>query len=89
MRKAGLLQLRIPWDLLNVTDPSTRTLLMTATTSGNFGTTGAVDFHVGVVLYRKGASRSGGELPAVEGRGLAGRGIYAVALERLDGAALP
>ena len=29
-RAAGLLQLRLPWDLLNVTDPSTRTLLFDA-----------------------------------------------------------
>jgi len=52
---AGLLQVRIPWDLLNVTDPSTRTLLFDRATSGAFGTAPAVEFHVGVVIYRKGA----------------------------------
>jgi hypothetical protein len=51
--KAGVLQLRIPWDLLNVTDPSTRTLLFDPRTSGSFGTAPAGDFHAGVLLYRK------------------------------------
>ncbi len=52
--RAGLLQLRLPWDLLNVTDPSSRTLLVDTLTRGEFGTAPAADFHVGVVLYRKG-----------------------------------
>jgi hypothetical protein len=52
--KAGLLQIRIPWDLLNVTDPSTRTLLFDRKTEGAFGTATAEDFHVGVLVYRKG-----------------------------------
>lgn len=51
--RAGLLQLKIPWDLLNVTDPSTRTLLFDRGTTGAFGTTTAEDFRVGVVVYRK------------------------------------
>jgi hypothetical protein len=53
--KAGLLQIRIPWDLLNVTDPSTRTLLFDRQTTGKYGTATAGDFHVGVVIYTKGA----------------------------------
>jgi hypothetical protein len=62
--RAGLLQLRIPWDLLNVTDPSTRTLLFDRRTSGDFGTVTAGDFRVGVVVYRKGAApRVVGALP--------------------------
>jgi hypothetical protein len=52
--RAGLLELRIPWDLINVTDPSTRTLLFDRRTQGAFGTITAEDFHVGVLLYRKG-----------------------------------
>jgi hypothetical protein len=52
--RAGLLELRIPWDLINVTDPSTRTLLLDRHTEGDFGTATAEDFHVGVVIYRKG-----------------------------------
>ncbi|HEU4682403.1 MAG TPA: hypothetical protein VFS51_11685 [Gemmatimonadales bacterium] len=51
--RAGLLQLRIPWDLLNVTDPSTRTLLFDRTKTGTFGTAAAEGFRVGVVIYRK------------------------------------
>jgi hypothetical protein len=68
--KAGLLQVRIPWDLLNVTDPSTRTLLFDQDTSGVYGTVAAGDFHIGVVLYSK-ATGSGtnvlGSLPALNG----------------------
>jgi tetratricopeptide (TPR) repeat protein len=51
--REGLLQLRIPWDLLNVTDPSTRTLLVDSSTTGDFGTRMAEDFHAGVLVYRK------------------------------------
>jgi hypothetical protein len=62
--RAGLLQLRVPWDLLNVTDPSTRTLLFDRRTSGDFGTASAANFHVGAVVYRKGAApRVVGALP--------------------------
>lgn len=50
---AGLLELRIPWDLINVTDPSTRTLLDDRHTNGAFGTAQAVAFHIGVLFYRK------------------------------------
>jgi Tetratricopeptide repeat len=62
---AGLLELRIPWDLLNVTDPSSRRLLADSRTSGGFGTGLADAFHFGVEIYRKGASsRVVGALPA-------------------------
>jgi hypothetical protein len=50
---SGLLQIRIPWDLLNVTDPSSRTLLFDPATSGSYGTVTAGDFHFGIVLYSK------------------------------------
>ena len=53
--ESGFLQIRIPWDLLNVTDPSTRTLLFDRQTSGKYGTATAGDFHAGVVIYSKGA----------------------------------
>jgi hypothetical protein len=52
---AGLLELRIPWDLINVTDPSSRTLLNDDRATGNFGTALADAFHLGVEVYRKGA----------------------------------
>jgi len=65
--RAGLLQLRIPWDLLNVTDPSTRTLLYDRRTSGDYGTAKASDFRVGVVLYQKGGvPRIVGALPELK-----------------------
>ncbi len=62
----GLLQLRIPWDLLNVTDPSTRTLLHDERSSGPFGTATAEDWHAGVVVYRKKVQRQViGALPEI------------------------
>jgi hypothetical protein len=67
--RAGLLELRIPWDLLNVTDPSSRTLLFDRDTIGAFGTVAAEDFHVGVVIYEKGGQAEVvSALPAVEGK---------------------
>jgi hypothetical protein len=56
--RSGLLQIRIPWDLLNVTDPATRTLLFDRQTTGKYGTATADDFHIGVVIYTKGAATS-------------------------------
>jgi hypothetical protein len=66
-QRAGLLELRISWDLLNVTDPSSRTILVDRDTTGTFGTASAADFHVGVVIYRKkGSGEIVGTLPTVE-----------------------
>jgi hypothetical protein len=66
--QAGLLQIRIPWDLLNVTDPSTRTLLLDKRTSGRFGTVVAEDWHAGVVVYAKGPQpKVRGALPEITG----------------------
>jgi hypothetical protein len=66
--QAGLLQIRIPWDLINVTDPSSRTLLDDRRTAGAFGTTTASGFHIGVVVYRRnGGGEIIGALPAHEG----------------------
>ncbi len=68
--RAGLLQLRIPWDLLNVTDPSTRTLLHDGRSSGPFGTAIAENFHVGAAVYRKGERRGVvGALPELDSGG--------------------
>lgn len=50
---AGLLELRIPWDLLNVTDPSSRTLLYERGVGSAFGTVTAGDFHFQVALWSK------------------------------------
>jgi hypothetical protein len=63
-RQEGILELRVPWDLVNVSDPSSRTLLSDPRTSGDFGTVSADAFHFGVEVYRKGAgSRVAGTLP--------------------------
>jgi hypothetical protein len=65
--KAGVLELRLPWDLLNVTDPSSRTLLYDRDSTGDFGTAIAEDFHVGVLLYRKNdPANVVGALPAMD-----------------------
>jgi len=66
-QQAGLVQLRIPWDLLNVTDPSTRTLLHDTRTTGTYGTLKAQDFHVGVLLFEKRSNRVLGSIPPLEG----------------------
>jgi hypothetical protein len=42
---AGLIELRLPWDLLNVSDPSSRTLLYERSADGDFGTVRAGAFH--------------------------------------------
>jgi hypothetical protein len=66
--KAGLLELRLPWDLINVTDPSSKTLLFDAHQSGTFGTAAAAEFHVGVLMYRKiGSPSAVATLPALKG----------------------
>ncbi|MFL5546708.1 MAG: tetratricopeptide repeat protein [Gemmatimonadales bacterium] len=63
-RQAGILELRISWDLINVTDPSSRTLLSDTQASGDFGTASGDAFHFGVEVYRKNASsRVAGALP--------------------------
>jgi hypothetical protein len=61
---AGLLELRLPWDLLNVTDPSTRTLLFDRTGNGPFGTVTADSFHFTVVRYGKGSRTVTGAVTA-------------------------
>jgi hypothetical protein len=61
---AGLLELRLPWDLLNVTDPSTRTLLLDRTGEGPFGTVTADSFHFTVARYRKGSQAVTGTVTA-------------------------
>lgn len=65
-QRAGVLELRIPWDLLNITDPSSRTLLYDPASRGDFGTAAAEDFHVGVVVYRKKDPADVVALPALD-----------------------
>jgi hypothetical protein len=66
---AGMLQVRIPWGLLNVTDPSTRTILYETTATERFGTVTAEGFRIGILAYRDGTRRTlAGALPAVDPR---------------------
>ncbi len=67
---AGLIELRIPWGLLNVTDPSSRTVLHDGgeQRSGEFGTAVTDGFRFGAVIYRRGDSpRLLSALPAAAG----------------------
>jgi hypothetical protein len=64
---SGMLQVRIPWGLLNVTDPSTRTILYETTAGESFGTVTAAGFRIGVLTYRDGPKRAlVGALPQAE-----------------------
>jgi tetratricopeptide (TPR) repeat protein len=55
---SGVLQVRIPWGLLNVTDPSTRTILYEDTAGESFGTVIARGFRIGILSYRDGDRRT-------------------------------
>jgi len=51
---AGLIEVRIAWALLNVTDPSTATVLDDGVAQvGHFGTAHTDGFHIGVVTLRR------------------------------------
>ena len=58
--------IRLPWDLVNVTDPSTHTLLDDRRTTGRFGTTRAAGFHIGVIVHRTRGGEIVGALPRLE-----------------------
>ncbi len=58
---AGLVEVRLPWDLLNVTDPSSRSIVLDPRAEGPIGTTTADAFHFAAVVYR----RDGGATPTV------------------------
>ncbi len=51
--QAGLIEIRLPWGLLNVTDPSSRTVLFDrgAQLEGDFGTAVTDGFRMGVAVY--------------------------------------
>jgi len=67
---ARLIELRLPWGLLNVTDPSSRRILLDTNASGAFATTESDGFRVGVVTYhRHPAVRSLGALPPIDPQG--------------------
>jgi hypothetical protein len=61
--RVGLLEIRVPWDLLNVTDPSTRTILVDDRVDGSVGTVKATGFHFGILTYSKKKASVVGALP--------------------------
>jgi tetratricopeptide (TPR) repeat protein len=64
--RSKMLQVRIPWGLLNVTDPSTRTILYEEARGEGFGTVTARGFRIGMLTYQDGARRTlVGALPQV------------------------
>lgn len=66
---AGLLELRIPWMLLNVTDPSTATLLYETEPGESFGTAHADGWHIGVIVNYWQPGRPSAALPALDNDG--------------------
>jgi hypothetical protein len=68
---SGLIEIRLPWGLLNVTDPSSRTVLFDepGQAGGEFGTAVTDGFRFAALLYRKGGSAAPvATLPQAEGR---------------------
>jgi tetratricopeptide (TPR) repeat protein len=59
--RARLVEVRLSWDLINVTDPSTRTLLFERRSQGEHGTVTAEAFHFVSAVYPRG----GGGRPRV------------------------
>jgi hypothetical protein len=69
-KAAGLLQVRLAWNLLNVSDPSTRTVLFEESGGPEIGTRTSDGFRIGAVILRRGSSRSLlGALPPVARNG--------------------
>ncbi len=64
-QQAGRLQLRLPWNLLNVSDPSTRTLLFEERPGETIGTVPSDGMRFGVVRRRAAASGSEALLTAL------------------------
>lgn len=66
---AGMIEVRIPWGLLNVTDPSTHTVLNDATRTRDFGTTTTTGIVAAVIRYTRGTDpRPIAATPTLEGR---------------------
>jgi hypothetical protein len=66
--RAGLLEIRLAWGLLNVTDPSTRTVVQ-GTSGRDFATAVTEGFRLGVVTYEKPTRRVLGALPPLGRQG--------------------
>lgn len=58
-REAGLLELRIPWGLINVSDPSTGTLLYEERDEGDIGTVHSDGLRIGVAVSGKEKTSAG------------------------------
>ena len=56
---AGLLELRLPWGLINVSDPSTGTLLYEERDEGDLGTMHSDGFRVGVAVIGRERTTAG------------------------------
>jgi hypothetical protein len=66
---AGVIEIRLPWALLNVTDPSSATVLDDAAApTRDFGTVKTDGFHIGVVTLRKGSGGVLGSLPRLDAK---------------------
>jgi hypothetical protein len=61
--EAALLELRLPWGLLNVTDPSTGTIILGAVPDGAIQTTRADGFRIGVMTVAIPNGKAVGALP--------------------------
>jgi hypothetical protein len=64
---AGLLELRLPWNLVNVSDPSTGTLLFERTAGPQIGTAHSDGVRAGVYVRRKADGQVVAALPALTG----------------------
>lgn len=68
-KTAGLLELRLPWGLINVSDPSTRTLLYEESAETGIGTAKSDGFRIGALVWSKATNHPVAALPAlVDGR---------------------
>lgn len=64
---AGLLEVRLAWNLINVSDPSTATLLFEKTAGPEIGTARSDGVRAGVYLWRKSDGKPVSTLPALVG----------------------
>lgn len=78
-RTAGQLQVRLAWNLLNVSDPSSRTLLFGSAGGDGIGTRSSDGFRIGLVVARQQGGRRTVELalPALDSRGMWQRSAFA------------
>lgn len=66
-RTSGILELRLPWGLINVSDPSTRTVLYEEAVEGGIGTAKSDGFRIGAVVWSKSTGHPVAAVPALVG----------------------